>query len=300
MRNKLGKGLILAGVLVLGYTFFHTKKNTNDIGSNAVMITNRAMNHGGTGLVYNSSTHKSWILTNDHVCKVVKDGGSVLAQKGNYQVHSIVESKQSDLCVVSVLDDLKVNTVLSSTAPKVYDDVLVSGFPALMPNVISKGHLSGRAVIPVFIGVKPCTEEDIQNNPLMCVFLGGTPIIKYYESVLTSATIMPGSSGSGVYNVNKELIGVVFAGQGDFGYSWTVPYEQVVNFLTSEAQTLTEDFVDQRLKIESKSETETAVTTRDLIEKCKKLNYNNDLTPENLKKLKEVCSLVSKDMIWRK
>ena len=291
-QNKLAKGLILSGVLLLGYAYLQTKKN--DIRANAVMITNREMNHGGTGLILSSQKHKSWILTNDHVCKVVKNGGGlVISNKGKYQANSMIESQQSDLCLLSVLDDLKINTRISSTAPKFYDDVSVSGFPALMPNIISKGHLSGRSVISVVIGITPCTEDDIKNNGMMCLFVGGIPVIKNYESVLTSATIMPGNSGSGVYNSEQDLIGVVFAGSGDLGYSWTVPYEQVVNFLAEDSKTLEEQLIDQRLQLEVKSNGETKAELKTVIDKCK----NEHPTDE---KLEELCSLISNDMIWRK
>jgi V8-like Glu-specific endopeptidase len=47
-------------------------------------------------------------------------------------------------------------------------------------------------------------------------FVGGIPDIMQYDSTLVTATIMPGSSGSGVYNENKELAGVVFAGRANF------------------------------------------------------------------------------------
>lgn len=271
----------------------------NDIKANAVMVTNREMNHGGTGLIYSSTKSKSWVLTNDHVCKVVKNGGMVLTGQGNFQVHSVIESKQSDLCFLSVLDNLNANTIISNTAPKRYDHVLVSGFPALMPNVVSEGHLSGRATISVFIGVTPCTEEDMKNDPFICAFIGGIPIIKNYESVLTSATIMPGNSGSGVYNSAQELVGVVFAGQGDLGYSWTVPYEQVVNFVDFETKELQEMYVDQVLHNSSKNDEE-AKTTKRILEKCARLSQYTEITEEDSEKAKEVCSLISKDMIWRK
>lgn len=287
--DKFALGFATLLILMAGYVEFAPKKN--DIRSNAVMITNRDMNHGGTGLIYYSSKSKSWILTNDHVCKVAKEGGMVLSNTSKYQVNSIVESKQSDLCLLSVLDNLGSNTIVSKSAPQMYDDVQVSGFPALMPNVVSKGHLSGRSVIPVFIGVKPCTAEDIANDPMMCSFVGGIPIVKFYESVLTSATIMPGNSGSGVYNSNQELIGLVFAGQGDLGYSWTVPYEQVVNFL-NEVHTLQEQFIDQTLQSKTQDDGQAKIT-KQLVDKCKNERPTNE-------KLEELCSLVSKDMIWRK
>lgn len=270
-----------------GYESFKpTKNNMHD---NSVMITNRSMNHGGTGIVLKSEAHKSQVLTNDHVCKVVKEGGVVITSKGVFQVNSIKESQQSDLCMLTVLDDLKTNTTVSVKAPSLYDNVTVSGHPALMPNIQSKGHLSGRTIIPVMMGFRPCTDADLDGpDSLYCAFFGGVPLVRFFESVLVSATIMPGSSGSGVYNSSNELIGVVFAGQGDFGYGWTVPYEQVKNFLNVESNSLNDQLIDQSLVVNSKSSEE----HRNLVVKCAKERFTDP-------KINEVCSLISRDMVFR-
>jgi len=57
---------------------------------------------------------------------------------------------------------------------------------------------------------------------------------------LVTATIMPGSSGSGVFNEDMELSGLAFAGSGDLGYAWTVPYEDMMYFLNKELENLFE------------------------------------------------------------
>lgn len=291
-KLKNNRTAILIGTLFLLTGLLITKvTKTNDLHNASVMIVNRSMNSGGTGIIYRSSNQKSLVLTNDHVCKVVKNGGLVITTQGNYQVNSILESKESDLCLIAVSGDLRINTRISGSAPNLYDTTLVSGHPALMPNIISRGHLSGRAIISVMTGVQPCTEEDAAGDEaLLCAFLGGIPIVKNYESILVSSTIMPGSSGSGVYNGDKNLIGVVFAGSGDFGYGWTVPYEQLKHFLEVESAGLQETLIDQKVIFKK----ETAPNNiREMINKCSK-NTDND------PRITQICEIISKDLIWRK
>lgn len=281
------KILLLLLVVFLGVTYKTFVMNNLDASS--VMIVNRVRNSGGTGIILRSSQNKSEILTNAHVCKVVQYGGVVLTHFGDFQVNSIKVSQISDLCIVTVLDDLQINTRVSAFAPHPYDKIQISGHPSLMPNIISTGHLSGMDIIAVVTDMRPCTQEDIEKNALICIVLGGMPVIKYYESILTSATIMPGSSGSGVYNWHKNLIGVVFAGRSEFGYSWIVPYEQVKHFLKVEEPTLTEVNIKQELIVNG--EAKQADKLRLAKQKCAQ-NKNND------PKLKAICSIFKNDVIW--
>lgn len=228
-----------------------------DIRSTSVKITNRSGTSGGTGVILSSSKNTSTIITNNHVCGVVaKNGGLVSTANSSFQVTSLKRSQRSDLCLVTVSADLGQKAEVSSTAPKFYDEAVVSGHPQLMPNVITKGHVSGRQIIDVMIGVRECTEADYADPSLapICAFFGKLPEVKSYESVLVTATIMPGSSGSGVYNEKNELIGLVFAGSGQLGYAWTVPYEQVVTFLQNEVRALRTDYPSNLLELSQTQE----------------------------------------------
>lgn len=287
MRNKV---LLFVGALtILGGLKLYSSTRT-DVHNTSVMITNREQNHGGTGIIFKSTTEKSYVLTNAHVCKLVENGGLVLTNTGGtFQVNSVKISEVSDLCMLTVLNNLKYDTYLAKRSPELYDDVMISGHPALMPNIISKGHLSGQSIIQVMTGIRPCTQEE-QETSLICAFVGGMPIVKSYQSRLVSATIMPGSSGSGVYSKSHKLIGVVFAGQGDFGYGWTIPYEQVVNFILNESTKMPDTLVKQELQLSG--QTNTKINVKDLLVKCAKLDSNTDKT------IKTVCSILSRDTLW--
>jgi len=291
LNNKLPVVLGILAVL-LGLKAYNTLKPKSDLRAASVKIVNRAMSSGGTGIILSSSTSESSILTNDHVCRLVKKAGGLVltANGGQYQATSIIESEVSDLCLLQVSDDLGVDTTVSSKAPKMYDSATVSGHPALMPNVLSSGHVSGRAIIQVMTGMRPCTEAEAANPDTMmiCMFFGGLPVVKSYESVLVTATIMPGSSGSGVYNKNKELSGVVFAGSTEFGYAWTVPYEQVLNFLNREHTHLTKQNLSQEIDIFGSQDDSKKM--KEVLQKCSSATDDQILN---------FCAIIKRDVIWR-
>lgn len=265
----------------------------NNITQATVMIVNNEQNSGGSGLILRSDEVESTVLTNAHVCRVVENGGLVVSQFGTFQAVGYKKSPTSDLCTVTVAANLRTNTRLAPLSPAMYEDVSVSGHPALMPNLVTKGHLSGKKVISVMTGYEACTEEDRKDEDLalLCMFMMGyKPVIQNYESALVSATIMPGSSGSGVYDSNNNLIGLVFAGSGQFGYAWTVPYEQVQAFL-NESEKITETKIDNKLNIGK------------LIRDSKKLSIN-DVKRRCLlathPKIKEFCDVIQKDVLWER
>lgn len=235
VKFKFWPEVLLASVfLVVGFSMYFTSSKPTKPVNSTVMITNMEGNSGGTGSVYYSTSSYSLVLTNAHVCGLLeKNGGLVQTEYQSYRPTFLVKSPVSDLCMVTVLANLHSNEQLADDAPNVYSKVTVVGHPALNPTVVTQGHVSGRRILPILTGFEDCTEDDKTNdNAILCIFLmGHKPVIKLYESVLVTATIMPGSSGSGVYNNKNQLVGLVFAGSGELGYAWTVPYEQVVTFI---------------------------------------------------------------------
>src|SRR5271170_7714463 len=80
-------GLLGVAVLFGGLTYlFGPKKHQNDLHSNSVMIVNRSLNHGGTGVIMKSGKSESFILTNDHVCRAINKGGVVKTEDSTYQI----------------------------------------------------------------------------------------------------------------------------------------------------------------------------------------------------------------------
>lgn len=294
-----GKFLLIAGMLALSAcASVQQQASTGDIHDSTVMITNVEQNHGGTGIVLRSSQSSSLILTNSHVCKVVEEGGVVSGVAGKFMVSSYKHSKKNDLCLIKVEGNLQANTVVAQTAPVPYrSEAVVSGHPALMPNIITRGHFSGRQVLQVMVGIKPCTAEDAENPQygFLCMLVGGIPTMREFDSVLVSATIMPGSSGSGVYNSDNELSGVVFAGSGELGYGWTVPYQSMRDFLYSEAKTLPYKIPNNSKDIFGRSVDKSRQVEEVLYQRLHKACNGDDRN-----KLLAVCETAKTDATWYK
>lgn len=264
-----------------------------DASANTVMITNPEGNSGGTGIVLKSTDHGSLVLTNAHVCGVVVDGGMVKSKNARLVVNAYKKSSEYDLCLIKVQGNLGGGVKIANRPPTpYYEDATVSGHPALYPNVKTYGHFSGREVISILVGFKQCTKEDAEdpNKAFLCIFIGGLPIIKRYESVLVTATIMPGSSGSAVYNEDMELSGVVFAGSGQLGYAWTVPYEFMKDFLANEIKNISYTKPSNVVDIFNES-TKNERSFQRLQAVC---------ASENKNKVKNLCELANSDLIFRK
>jgi S1-C subfamily serine protease len=296
---KIGVAALL-GITLVSLSYI-ALKDKSDITSSTVMITSLA-GGGGSGVVVDSKPSESLILTNHHICKSLKNGGVVTTnQNKQHTVVSYKLSKVHDLCLISVAAQLPGKVTIASKAPTMYEQATVSGHPNLMPNVVTTGHFSGHQIINVFTGVRKCTLEESRDRDLgiICFFFGGMPVIKTYEAVLVTATIMPGSSGSAVYNNSKELSAVVFAGSGELGYAYSVPFQYVYNFLNKEVNNslaISPNYtLDIRKILRGRSSTR---SYNMLVQKC--LKEVESLENNHVKtKIEETCKLVIRDANWR-
>lgn len=200
-----------------------------------VMITDKSESGGGTGVILQSGADKSTILTNAHVCGVVKNGGLVHSSKGKVSVERYTVSAQHDLCLVEVMADLETNTKVAARAPKLMDKTYVSGHPYLFPTTITEGHFANSMIIQIISDVRECTKEEMKENGDLCFWFGGMPIIREYNTNTVSNMIAPGNSGSAVYNGSGELVGLVFAGAGrGLSPGIIVPFEYLKSFIDTE------------------------------------------------------------------
>jgi len=205
-----------------------------DFAKVAVMITNPEHNSGGTGVVLDSRPGLTRILTNLHICRLIQRGGRVITDTNEeYLVEQFQTYTRHDLCVIGITADLGVRIKVAPQAPANYDGSYVVGHPRLLPTVITPGHFSKRQTIDLMVGLTPCDGKESEDEAIACALLGGKPMTRVYTGQLTSSLIMPGSSGSGVFNSKGELGGVIFAGLEGLGYGYLVPWEYVHDFLTN-------------------------------------------------------------------
>jgi len=206
-----------------------------------VMITNLMENSGGSGTIVATTDQNSYILTNAHVCGVVKAGGLIKNISGQkFVVSAFKVSKRHDLCLIEASGNAGPIAKISPEAPEMFDVVTVSGHPHLSPTIITRGHFSSKRVVSVVIGTRACSAADMSNpeSAFLCAIMGLMPIIQTYDAIQVSALIQPGSSGSAVYGEDNKISAVIFAGSSDLGFGLAVPHEYVVGFLFNELESL--------------------------------------------------------------
>lgn len=260
-----------------------------DIAATTAMITNFAGNSGGTGVVLTSNATESTVLTNKHVCEVAEYGGLVTTDKHKATVTSYRESEVHDLCLITVNANLEVNTEVAENAPELYDEVTISGHPQLLSTILTKGNFSSKEVIEVMAGMRKCTKDEQEGQlAMLCAFLGGIPVIKTYNAIVSSALIQPGSSGSAAWNSRGKIAALVFAGSGNIGYSHLVPVEYLNNFLKNELPTLTVKFPldDSLRKLGIPAE-------KKLRDTCK-----SNLQTEEYALISQYCKYIDTDVIY--
>lgn len=224
----LAATVLLAGCISGSHKILETNK---DLAKTSVMITNEAKTSGGSGVIVYSMPSGSYVLTNKHVCGLIQVGGLVSNESGSYPVYSFRVYSRHDLCLIRVLTNLHVNTAIAEKEPELYSPAIVVGHPALYPTMITKGHFTTHVNISVVVGTQDCDGNEQDEEMLMCMMFGKKPQLVTLEAQPTTATIMPGSSGSGVLNAKGEISALVFAGRGDLSYGFLVPYAYVRDFM---------------------------------------------------------------------
>lgn len=293
-----GTVVALTVFATLLYTFVNTATESNDkkLTDATVMITNMEGNSGGSGVVVSIGNNESEILTNSHVCGLLKSGGKVTTTYGESHVAKYYkQDTDHDLCLVVVAAKLRTAAKIATNKPTLLEDAKISGHPNLLPEVITRGHFTGNKVIQVFTGVEKCTTEDEKDEKLgmFCWFFGGIPMIKAYEATVVTALIMPGSSGSAVYNSNDEVSGLAFAGNQGMSYAFVVPFEYVTSFLSKNLGGKNRDKFDSpdyKLNIRSLILKEEQ-RKKSLLKKCEKIE-NNIL-------IEDMCKVIVDTIKWR-
>ena len=228
------------------------------VGSKVYIISDKLGGGGGTGFAVMAPSGRSYILTNDHVCGISKDGRSVLVsnEEGLSIRRAIVaRSEYTDLCLVESVpgvEGLKVGE-----EPDIGQIVASIGHPSLMPITLSRGEIIGAedVVIPIGLisislpngeraqvppsegGILPedCMlpkhqQIDVMVGVSIFVLPGTVCATVTKKAYRTNMQIQPGSSGSPVVNFFGNIVGVVFAGDRA-SWAGVVSYRDVVRFL---------------------------------------------------------------------
>lgn len=261
-------------------------QNISDLEKVSVRIYNLDMTSGGTGSIFRSYKNASHILTNKHVCRLVEQGGYVTKRRKSYLITHYKKFPHHDLCLVRVKKNFRTNLVVAERGPRVSSTIYVSGHPNLLPHVATMGHLSSPSPVQLVTGFKSCNSEDFKKFPLDCILLGGIPLVKNFEAHMVSNLIMPGSSGSPVFNNRGKIIGVIFAGMGHgLSYGFLVPHIFVTYFIQNA----------HRFKWVKVG---TPVEENGLKDRI--FNYEKCRTYPMPKHMRDFCRKIKDNFIWRK
>lgn len=210
--------------------------NGTELYSTTVMIVNKKETNGGSGVIYTSTESGSIILTNKHVCEVIKHGGLIKTLNYDVEVRRYKKYTHHDLCMIKVDENLKINTKVAKRAGKTFQAALQAGHPHLLPMIVERGEYAGYKVLQIATGVKKCDGTEDGEELLYCIFYGKKPVLESFDSQIVTTKVLPGSSGSAVYNANGEITNLVFAGARDgFSYAFTVPNRFLNDFIKNEA-----------------------------------------------------------------
>jgi S1-C subfamily serine protease len=228
MRKIIKILSVTAGVLIVALVWGLIRYIPSDIKDaylSSVTITNAEENQGGSGVIIKSFPMNSYILTNAHVCRVIGSNGIVKTLgQSKFTISTMAFSIVHDLCLITVFSDLGISVNVAKTTVPRGTKVTVVGHPLLLPTVVTHGEFSGRIIIRIMGSTPKC--------PFPGLFCSGK--LENYEADVMTATIQTGSSGSGVFNSKGELVALVFAGSGTFGYALTVPLEYIHEFIITE------------------------------------------------------------------
>lgn len=293
--NLKGKVLVVVSALVVMLGVPHLMNgaahptSNQDLAKVTVMVTNMEANSGGSGVIVHSTYNESTVLTNAHVCRVVEHGGLVTGAHTQGSVTKYQVSTMHDLCLITTNVNMGANTEVAKESPGSYTQATVTGHPLLLPTVITRGNFSDKQIIAVMTKMRACTDDDFKGpNAGICMFVGAVPVIKLYQSQVTSATIQPGSSGSAVFNDSGYISGLIFAGSGPLSYGHMVPVEYVSNFVNNEVNKL--EF--QYPKDADVADTEERENLQKLTRICR-----NEMSLE-FEVIKEYCKYVNSDMVY--
>lgn len=232
---KVSLGLLAIVFISSAGPDIHSAYIRSYVGSKTVMI--KKGQSGGSGFFVKAPSGKTYILTNRHVCDLSKDGTlEVVLPNNNRQVtKNIIEVyADHDLCLVESEGSYRGLDLASYLFTG--QTIAIMGHPKLHPLTLSKGEYIGDKVIQVLLGYnippEECQGTVRQAGFIKQLFGNFTMCIGEFYAGQITAYSRGGSSGSPIINFFGNVVGVLFAGNGQDQFeSYIVLLDDVKNFL---------------------------------------------------------------------
>lgn len=235
--------VLICGILILSLKAptIHNHWLREKVGQKVYMIKDSMISGGGTGFAVKAPSGDSYIVTNDHVCGVSKDGQTVLVVDENGDImrrNIIAHDEYSDLCLIEGMSGVK-GLDISKDEPEKGDKIYVVGHPHLLPLAVNSGEMIGTEDVSIKMGAismfnpqtKTWDQLPIEKGAVLasqCEMPKNTQvqtvldlmIVKLYinwcimtvkDAYITTTTVLPGNSGSPAVNMWGQVTGVVFA-----------------------------------------------------------------------------------------
>lgn len=250
--------LILAGAYVV-MNAHQLKRNyiRNTVGPNVVKIVKTddagKVLGGGTGFMVKAPSGQKYLLTNAHVCEMMKGKPdiNVQLQNGNIITRRIIEiSNKTDLCLIEPLPNHD-NLDLALWA-NIGETLTVVGHPALMPLTLEEGELIGSQEVEILEGIigldrqmagdmymeseAECQKPKNKIKEIDTAWLGKLKLcLTVIQAHKVTAPVLGGNSGSPVVNQWGNVVGVLFASPGPMGNNWglMITLSDIRNFLAA-------------------------------------------------------------------
>lgn len=162
----------------------------------------------GFSIQYDPISNISFIITNDHFCREMTGGSLLIVEdydkvslnvSDDYLESEILHSDPGlDLCLMSAYGYIKPAVIADHNyTPELFENIFIVGGPTGNFPIIIDTYISGRS--------------KRNSVPLGSLSSEGN------DFILVSEQIFPGHSGSPTFNLDGEVIGVVFAALETYG-----------------------------------------------------------------------------------